>query len=54
MLVLDNIKVVLWDFDDTLCIHEFHGSDSDSEHLYNVDVLLHVRMLGTLVNLMFI
>lgn len=41
MLVLENIKVVLWDFDDTLCIHKFHGSDSDSEHMYNVDVLLH-------------
>lgn len=41
MLNLNKVKLVLWDFDDTLCIHEFHGSDVDSEHRYNVDVLIH-------------
>ena len=41
MLVLENVKIVLYGFDDTLCIHKFHESDYDSEHLYNIDVLLH-------------
>ena len=41
MIALENIKIVLWDFDDTLCMHEFHDGNGDSDHMYNVDVLLH-------------
>ena len=39
MINLDKIKIVLWGFDDTLCIHEFHSGDSDSKRMYNFDVL---------------
>lgn len=37
MIKLDNIKYVLFDFDDTLCIHNKHGEGDDSA--YNVAVL---------------
>lgn len=41
MISLDKIKIVLWDFDDTLCIHEFHGNNPENEHQYNVNILLY-------------
>ena len=36
MIDFSFIKIVLYDFDDTLCIHEFHREDPN----YNVKVLL--------------
>lgn len=41
MLVLDSICMVLFDFDDTLCIHDNHSDGYPSEQQYNIDVLLH-------------
>ena len=38
MLEPTKLKLVLWDFDDTLCIHTFHGFGR-SEHEYNVEVV---------------
>lgn len=39
MINLDEIKLVVYDFDDTLCIHEKHSDSEDEEHLYNITVL---------------
>lgn len=32
MLSLDNSRVVLFDFDDTLCLHRNHESQPESEY----------------------
>lgn len=32
MLKLDNVKIVLFDFDDTLCIHQNHVSKPELEY----------------------
>ena len=38
---LEKIKLILWDFDDTLCVHSDHHSTEDKFNTaYNVDVLL--------------
>ena len=40
MVNLDKVKLVLWDFDDTLCIHTDHTSAKDEfDTEYNVKVL---------------
>lgn len=40
MINFDNLKMVLYDFDDTLCIHENHYRDTDeSIYSHNIDVL---------------
>lgn len=38
MIELDKVKVALWDFDDTLCIHYHHGSSKEETHKYNLNV----------------
>lgn len=40
MIDLKNLKIVLYDFDDTLCIHKYHEASDDLEHLYNINVLI--------------
>lgn len=40
MINLTNIKIVLYDFDHTLCIHTYHNASNDTTHEYNVSVLL--------------
>ena len=41
MLDLQKIKLILWDFDDTLCFHSDHRSPKDEfDTEYNVKVLL--------------
>lgn len=32
MINFDKVKLVLFDFDDTLCIHRDHGSGGDREY----------------------
>lgn len=40
MISLDKVKLILWDFDDTLCFHSWHGSAKDEfDTEYNVGVL---------------
>ena len=39
MIDLEKVKMVLYDFDDTLCIHEDHSSSKDSDAEYDVRVL---------------
>ena len=36
---LSKVKLVLWDFDDTLCIHSWHGNNDNQTHDYNTRVL---------------
>lgn len=41
MLDIKKIKIIMWDFDDTLCFHSDHTSSLDEfDTKYNVDVLL--------------
>lgn len=41
MIKLNKIKLILWDFDDTLCFHSDHRSPKDEfDTEYNVKVLL--------------
>lgn len=40
MIIIDNLKLILYDFDHTLCIHKYHDSSDDTTHSYNVDVLV--------------
>lgn len=41
MLDIKKIKIIMWDFDDTLCFHSDHTSPLDEfDTKYNVDVLL--------------
>ena len=40
MLNLKKVKMILWDFDDTLCFHSDHSSPTDTyDTEYNVKVL---------------
>lgn len=39
MINLENTKVILFDFDDTLCIHEEHQSNEEQKRIYNKNVL---------------
>lgn len=39
MINLDNIQLVLFDFDDTLCIHKDHRSSEVKDLQYNINVL---------------
>lgn len=39
MINLENTKLVLFDFDDTLCIHKKHGNNSENEKKYYREVL---------------
>lgn len=40
MIKLNKIKLILWDFDDTLCFHSDHRSPKDEfDTEYNVKVL---------------
>ena len=41
MIRFDLLKMVLYDFDDTLCIHTNHTSNEDQVHRHEVDVLVH-------------
>ena len=41
MINLNNVKIVLYDFDHTLCIHSYHDCSNDTTHEYNIEVLLH-------------
>lgn len=41
MINLDNTELVLFDFDDTLCIHRNHKDTEEGEHKYNVNILRH-------------
>ena len=40
MIDLKNLKLVLYDFDDTLCIHKYHEDNDDLDHLYNINILV--------------
>lgn len=40
MINLDQLKCVLYDFDDTLCIHKDHRESGSREAAYDSDVLL--------------
>lgn len=40
MIDLKNLKLVLYDFDDTLCIHKCHEDNDDLDHLYNINILV--------------
>lgn len=55
MINLDKFKLVLWDFDDTLCFHSWHGSAKDEfDTEYNVGVLLGKDVYSTCQSNMFI
>lgn len=39
MINIDKLKLILWDFDDTLCIHTDHGGSTEDDILYHVEIL---------------
>lgn len=39
MIDLERTEMVLFDFDDTLCIHEVHGDVEMQEFKFDIDVL---------------
>lgn len=48
MIKLNKIKLILWDFDDTLCFHSDHSSPLDEfDTEYNVGVLLGKNVYST-------
>lgn len=48
MIKLNKIKLILWDFDDTLCFHSDHRSPKDEfDTEYNVKVLLKQDLYAT-------
>ena len=40
MIDFNKLKMVLWDFDDTLCVHKNHKNLAENDLTYNVNVLL--------------
>ena len=40
MINLDKLKIVLYDYDHTLCIHTYHNASDDTTHEYNINVIL--------------
>lgn len=36
MICFERLKMVLFDFDDTLCIHQFHGTRNDKEYEHSM------------------